>query len=743
MKKYQFAITILTLSFLFINPIFGQTKPVYQLPETKQETSSKNDPFILGNENGLYRIINNGTMEHIWKDCGVSKIHRTSKAWYFITDNGILTSTDLVNFTYINNGLPFLTIKTYKDGEVSLEKKAPLLKDISSDPLNPEILVTATKDYVYLSQDSGATWKNIGSMSYRTGGVKAVSVCHLPVFDNDGNVTSTQLVVTMAHPLFGFSYYIVNEAKPTWHDVDSGFVKLQTLPYTDEIADILPVVCKSKNGTYYCDLYISQTFLPNIYVFDWQNKKAVQIFKGANPTDTIDSICQNNSNLVYVTCGNVCSYSLQNKITKTAENFNVWKQYLMINGAQAQTAYIPSSITHLSTPLCLSELWLLSPEKIRSPYADKTNGKNAVYASVYQLRNQEGIDKYKTLLKENNLNTIVFDMKDDHGLLRFTPQSELLKKKGAVTAYKVDVEHLVKEFKEQNIYMVARIVVFKDPVLAKYGNHQYAVTDSKTGDIWHGIKTKATTEIDENGKTVEVPETYYDEVWVDPYCQEVWEYNVEIAKELIARGFDEVQFDYIRFPTDGYNLSDATFNWKDPHMDREAALISFLKYARENIDAPIGIDIYGANGWYRAGARTGQDVELISQYVDVICPMFYPSHFEQNLMDIAPREERPYRIFYYGSYRNTVIARNKVIIRPWVQAFYLNCAYDRQFYNKDYIKREIYGIKDSINHGYMYWNNGGRYEDISPESDEISPWKINEADLSNRIPVFSSHNGGK
>lgn len=69
-------------------------------------------------------------------------------------------------------------------------------------------------------------------------------------------------------------------------------------------------------------------------------------------------------------------------------------------------------------------------------------------------------------------------------------------------------------------------------------------------------------------------------------------------------------------------------------MDKESALVSFLAYARDNINAPIGIDIYGANGWYRSGTRTGQDVELMSDYVDVICPMFYPSHFEQDFWNI-------------------------------------------------------------------------------------------------------------
>ena len=158
-------------------------------------------------------------------------------------------------------------------------------------------------------------------------------------------------------------------------------------------------------------------------------------------------------------------------------------------------------------------------------------------------------------------------------------------------------------------------------------------------------------------------------------------------------------------------------------MDKESALISFLSYARKNIDAPIGIDIYGQNGWYRSGTRTGQDVELLSPYVDVICPMFYPSHFEQYFLAQSPAVERPYRIYYYGCYRNTVIARNQVIVRPWVQAFYLAVSYDKTYYGKDYVKREIFGVRDSVDRGYMYWNNSGKYDYISPDpGDAKYPW---------------------
>lgn len=173
-----------------------------------------------------------------------------------------------------------------------------------------------------------------------------------------------------------------------------------------------------------------------------------------------------------------------------------------------------------------------------------------------------------------------------------------------------------------------------------------------------------------------------------------------------------MQFDYIRFPTDGTNLDDAKFRWKDAGMDMESALMSFLSYARANIQAPISIDIYGANGWYRSGVRTGQDVEMLSRYVDAICPMFYPSHFEQGFMGYDPAVRRPYRIYYIGPMRTSFISRKRVVVRPYVQAFYLNVRYDREYYSPAYVALEVDGVRDALNEGLLFWNNGGRYDDV-------------------------------
>ena len=372
-------------------------------------------------------------------------------------------------------------------------------------------------------------------------------------------------------------------------------------------------------------------------------------------------------------------------------------------------------------------------------------------------------------------------MKDDFGNVRFKTDNPEITRIGSVRST-IDVKNFISQMKEMNVYLVARIVVFKDKRLASFSGGKYAVWDKKLNKPWVGTKTvkvevepekeaepvsdgllPGEPELNTENKNVEdsnsvkvknsgpeqdtdgeakskdeapdkeenKPEiTYkyetqlYDENWVDPFSEEVWKYNVEIGKELIKLGFDEIQFDYIRFPTDGENLADAFYRWQDEGMDKESALMSFLSYARQEIKAPISIDVYGANGWHRSGSRTGQEVEVLSDYVDVICPMYYPNHFSQNFMAYKPEIQRPYRIYYFGSYRNAVICRNKVVIRPYAQAFYLPVSYDKKYYDEDYVQRQIFGIRDSINQGYTYWNNSGRYEDLrkDPLDTDEYPW---------------------
>jgi hypothetical protein len=370
-----------------------------------------------------------------------------------------------------------------------------------------------------------------------------------------------------------------------------------------------------------------------------------------------------------------------------------------------------------------NELWLLDHNRMERTSA--ASNKEGIYLPVNHAMDPGSLRPYLNLISERNLNMAVIDMKDDYGRLRFTPKNTAISDKGRVFR-PLEIDELLKNLKSRGIYTVARIVVFKDPVLAAREGGRFAVWDSRNNKPWAGYYDRRQaagtgkpadsaheTEILPSTEAgFEILRTYYDERWVDSYSEEVWDYIAAIGAELHERGFDEIKFDYIRFPTDGVNLGDASFRWQDPGMDMESAILSFLRHARARIKAPISIDIYGANGWYRTGSRTGQEVELLAPWVDIICPMYYPSHFEQHFLAHAPPEQRPWRIYYHGTQRTARIARGQVIVRPWVQSFRLNVSYDRTYYGGEYVRLQVQGVREAGRGGLTYWNNIGRYEEV-------------------------------
>lgn len=676
---------------------------------------------LVGNDEGLF-VLSDFSELQLWDEAPVEKIVN-SNGWFFLTQNGILYSKDLSTFEYRNNGLPQNLIKHFDGETTSFTNKTELLKDLEVHPTNPDILVTLTRDQVFITYDAGLTWQSFG-FSAQTNGAKAVAVCTLP--NDDG---TEDLTVFLSHSIYSLSYKRVKK-DTKWTDMRTGLDTIDTLSNPDEIADILT----TPSG----DVYLTQTFIPRLYKLNWKQKSLQLLAKGKEPQDTWDSLAMLNNTIIFMTPAGLRLFNLTNATVTEPTDKNLVTGFSRICNLDqiSHCTWLPPSVTHTEKGLSLSELWMTHPQKIESNYADKIANHHSVFIPPTEKMDQEGIDKYMKVLTDNNLDSIVINMKDDYGLLRYNSTDSKVLEKAYVSSYAIDLDTFIPQFKEKDIYLIARIVVFKDKNLWKYSNGKYAIKDSTTGNPWMGIRN--TTEDEETG---EIITNYYDEQWVDPYSQDVWAYNVAIAQELINKGFDEIQFDYIRFPTDGYNLNKADFTFQDSGMDKESALISFLSYARDNIDAPIAIDIYGANGWYRTGARTGQDVEILSSYVDVICPMFYPSHFEQIFLAYEPAIERPYRVYYYGTYRNSIISRNKALIRPWIQAFYLNCSYDKLYYddNGDYVRREMFGVRDSTQTGYMFWNNSGRYTDLTPRPsiDEEYPWQSYEAAPEYRKPSLS------
>lgn len=626
--------------------------------------------ILAGSSKGLYTWDGRSEAAMLWGQGSVSKILCRENDYFFLTDKGILYSSNLIHFELRNQGIRTWTIKTYDQGVKKLEDRLPEVKDLNWDPLHREWLVCATRDGIYISTNRGLLWF-FKSRPSAIPGIKTVAV------------SAVHKKVYLGHPFRGI--YTLDWPLPSdWRSLSSGLAENFGGP--EEISDIL---CTTPR------ILSANNFTPRVYQLHgmkWQTLLLTNHLTG----HMLESMSLLSNQLIFVSEKGVFIKNLDRpedaSLPYDAVNLLI-QDWDMSRYGRLNSLGWPDGPAGWS----LDHLWMC-----REPWYDQQTqqalGIRALYLPAGMLRNKNSRDKIISLMKETGQNGIVVDMKDDSGILRFNPANAELSKMAKIRS-PLDLKEITVQLKKQGIYLIARMVVFKDHHLYQYQQNAYAVMDRISKKPWQGIK------IDAQGRETNRIAEY----WVDPFCEKVWEYNVDIARDLVEQGFDEIQFDYIRFPTDGVNISRAWYAWQEGHMDKSSALESFLKYAREHIQAPISIDIYGGNGWNRSGTHTGQDVEMIRHYVNAICPMFYPSHFPQDFLSDKPAQLRPWRIYYYGTFRNWMIAHKQVTIRPYVQAFRLNVSYDRQFYGPDYIFQELRGTEDALGEGYIFWNAAGEY----------------------------------
>lgn len=714
--------------------------------------------FLLGTEQGLFKVVphkNLGTsgasgfgFASLLSGSAIKAIVPAPYGWFLITSNGIVFSADLTKFENRSLGLPTRTFIAVSDDGIVPRREPVEIKALAVDTTKQGRIAACTASEVFLSENRGVTWTSLGSPSTSPGlkalifapkdtsGNMALWVSHAirGVFTLSIGVQSTAEGKSGANDAFK---QIIKE-EPKWVAQSAG------LPHVfgsnvEEVSSfaLFPNLSGQNGGVGELPMLVAGlTFLGRYYRFDIASMRFVEVYApgGNSDFDIAESLSFAGADSGYsLREGTVQALHLDSttgklRVTVDNELTSTLSGALeaigaALPGSRACAAFPRNFVQKGSQSFALNELWLLTrgknftqnviqseqsenPAAFRQERLAKADGKTCIYLQTGFVINPESRANYFELMASLGINGLVVDMKDDDGNLRFAPQSEMLKEFASGAAVEsasdldrgtLDLETFVQEAKARGIYLIARIVVFKDSNLYKWNGGLYAVRNKTTGTVWQGTRP--------DGSLIA-------EQWVDPYSSDVWAYNVEIAKEVIARGFDEVQFDYIRFPTDGENLAVIDYPHKLPGMTPETALESFLRYARQEISAPISVDIYGSNGWYRSGSRTGQDVEMFSNYVDVICPMLYPSHFEQDFLAFEPASERPYRIYRLGTLRNATIARDTVLIRPYVQAFYLNVSYDKLYYDKAYVQREIQGVKDGANHGMIFWNNSGRYSDL-------------------------------
>lgn len=312
-----------------------------------------------------------------------------------------------------------------------------------------------------------------------------------------------------------------------------------------------------------------------------------------------------------------------------------------------------------------------------------------IYLTAYSAGNDEFRSHILEQMKDSRINTVVIDIKDYSGYILYDSQIEEVQNIEAKHNRIHNTENVIKEFHDQGIYVIARQTVFQDPALAK--NRPDLAIKTKNGNTWY----------DSSGLA-----------WVDPAKTEVWDYNLKIAKEAISLGFDEINFDYMRYPSDG-SIGNISYNIPEGET-RVSMLDKFFKYLSDNLTglAPISIDTFGlvmdhTDDDYDLGI--GQRLDRVVEYFDYVCPMMYPSHYPLTYLGFSNSAEHPYDVIAYGLEISSSTSRSsRATIRPWMQAFNLRAVYDETRVNDQARAAE----ESDTTSGWLLWNARNYYPDF-------------------------------
>lgn len=518
----------------------------------------------------------------------------------------------------------------------------------SSDPLNPEKIVIATKHSVYASQDTGRHWKilpegGIGRLNY----IISLSIRGGRVF---------------AGTSFGGIYSL---SRGHWKR------HIRGLPYESYSSrkifyEQIPSLAQHGNTIFAGIDFGKGLYTSTMNGQTWKQVSLPQQHKGFHRIYDIQ--CTEEG--IYVAMG---TNLLMKRYESPSWSVITLSQIVHTLPEEASPVGLLMLDDHMP-PLFFS---IEHKRKSDSPAASR----KAIYASIPAVRrNLKGL---VSTVKQCGFNALVIDMKDDWGNLYFPTRNRVAKEINSARR-PLNIQGILRSLHENGIYAIARMVVFKDKRLYDAYNHKYAIINAETKEPW------------QEGDR---------EYWVDPHARFIHDYTLDLARELQEIGFDEIQFDYIRFPSDGpIHLCRYTFR---EHRDayKSEILSDFLYRAKTSLKIPISTDIYGFNSWYHFGNSIGQDMEAFSRIADVICPMVYPSHFGSRFYSWEPEVTRPYLIVHDGGVRAHKLLQHTAVIRPYLQAFNLLSP----TWGPDYIKMQVDGAEKSGCSGFTFWNAKGYY----------------------------------
>ena len=329
------------------------------------------------------------------------------------------------------------------------------------------------------------------------------------------------------------------------------------------------------------------------------------------------------------------------------------------------------------------------PEPPADPGSVPPDQMRGIYLNAWAAGSLRRSTELIELAQRTEINTFVVDIKDATGFVSYPTQVPLAREIGADGELRIrDPQELLRRLREAGIHPVARIVVFKDPLLAG-ARPDLAVQDSTAG-VW----------IDGMG-----------DAWVNPYRKEVWDYNIALAREAVELGFAEIQWDYVRFPDRPESeMKEAVFPGHELGS-RADAVRSFLLHGREGLSdlpARIQADLFGVTTTFRHDVGIGQVWEKMADAVDAVLPMIYPSHYWEGSYGFTQPNAFPYEVVRQamvdGLERSTQMEGAGVLI-PWLQDFTLG----EPPYGPPEVRAQIQAVYDAGVQEWILWNASARY----------------------------------
>nr|WP_321293853.1 putative glycoside hydrolase [uncultured Trichococcus sp.] len=330
------------------------------------------------------------------------------------------------------------------------------------------------------------------------------------------------------------------------------------------------------------------------------------------------------------------------------------------------------------------------------------DGVKGIYVTAYSVGYEEKFNKLVDYVDSNDLNAMVIDIKDDMGVVTADFNSEDSHIQENTEEYIPDIKELMDVMEEKQIYPIARIVTFKDTLLANE-QPEMSFTNSN-GTVW-----KAS-----NGES-----------FINPFLKQTWDYAVNVGIEAAKAGFKEIQFDYVRFP-EGFEVWGDTLNYDmgeyaDLDMTddekRVQAITDFTAYAKEKLmpyGVDISVDIFGYTASVVEASGIGQNFPQISENVDVISSMIYPSHWGTDYFGIYKPDLYPYELVAeYMKVENELLATLETppTSRPWLQDFtasYLGSGF-YQTYGKAQVDAQVQALYDAGVNEFLLWNALNNY----------------------------------